>query len=94
MFLWKVRLSVRKLCYVGCEARKQESLLLPDVRVERGGNCVLWKVRLSVRKLCSVGCEARKQESLFLPDVRVESGGSCVLVESEAIGHETVFCRM
>ncbi len=54
----------------------------------------LWKVRLSVRKLCSEGSQARKQDSLFLPDVRVERGGSCVLVESEAIGQETVLCRM
>ncbi len=41
MFLWKVRLSVRKLCSVGCEARKQESLFLQDVRVESTGSCVL-----------------------------------------------------
>jgi hypothetical protein len=27
VFLWKVRLSVRKLCSVGCEARKQDSLI-------------------------------------------------------------------
>jgi hypothetical protein len=80
VFLWKVRLSVRKLCSVGCEARKQDSLFLQDVRVVS-------------RKLCSVGCEARKQDSLFLQDMRVESEGSCVLVESEAISQEAVFCR-
>jgi hypothetical protein len=68
VFLWKVRLSVRELCSVGCEARKQEALQLPYVRVESGGSCVLveseavgqeavflWKVRLWVRKLCSCG---------------------------------------
>ncbi len=68
MFLWKVRLSVRELCSIGCEARKQESLYLQDVRVESGGSCFLveseaigqeaeflWKVRLSVRKLSSCG---------------------------------------
>ncbi len=41
MFLWKVRLSVRDLCSVGCAARNQESLFLQTVRVESGGSCVL-----------------------------------------------------
>ncbi len=66
MFLWKVRLSVRKLCSVGFEEREQEALVLPDIRVEN-------------RKLCSGGYQPREQEALFLPDVRVDSGGSCVL---------------
>jgi hypothetical protein len=53
VFLWKVRLSVRKLCSVGCEARKQEPLFLQNVRVESGGSCVL------------VESEAASQEALF-----------------------------
>ncbi len=44
MLLVKVKLSVRKLCSVGYEARKQDSLFLPDVRLESGG-----------LKLCSCG---------------------------------------
>ncbi len=90
MFLWKVRLSVRKLCSVGCEARKQEALYLPDVRAESGGSCVLVESEAMGQE--AVFC--RKQDSLFLQDMRVESGGSCVLVGSEAIGQEAVFCRM
>jgi hypothetical protein len=53
VFLWEVRLSVRKLCSVGCEARKQDSLFLPDVTVESGGSCVL------------VESEAMGQEAVF-----------------------------
>ncbi len=53
VFLWKVRLPVRELCSVGCEARKQDSLFLQDVRVESGGSCVL------------VESEAISQEAFF-----------------------------
>jgi hypothetical protein len=53
VFLWKVRLSVRKLFSAGCEARKQEALFLQDVRAESGGSCVL------------VESEAIGQEAVF-----------------------------
>jgi hypothetical protein len=53
VFLWKVRLSVRELCFVGCEAKKQDSLFLHDVRAESGGSCVL------------VESEAIGQEAVF-----------------------------
>jgi hypothetical protein len=61
-----VRVGSKKLCScpVGCEARKQEALVLPDIRVEN-------------RKLCFGGCEPREQEALFLPDVRVDSRKLC-----------------
>jgi hypothetical protein len=60
-----VRLSVRELCSIGCEARKQESLFLLDVRVESRKLCFCSVRGKEAGSSVPARCESRERRKRF-----------------------------